>query len=169
MALLGNKINKENINLVKHAFAALLMVFGVLPILTSCGEIASHTKINNNEYVFVRAINPSDNLYKYGAFRLKPIKNEVNVVKFDWITVESPNSILKIESDTTYLGKSSFYVADGLKFDVFYLSLSIADQASWWVNEVPAEFKTMYTTEFCQSSLTKLEQLNHEDLSICFE
>jgi len=169
LALLGNKINKENINLVKHAFAALLMVFGVLPILTSCGEVASHTKINNNEYVFVRAINPSDNLYKYGAFRLKPIKNEVNVVKFDWITVESPNSILKIESDTTYLGKSSFYVADGLKFDVFYLSLSIADQASWWVNEVPAEFKTMYTTEFCQSSLTKLEQLNHEDLSICFE
>ena len=169
MALLGNKINKENINLVKHAFAALLMVFGVLPILTSCGEVASHTKININEYVFVRAINPSDSLYKYGAFRLKPIKNEANVVKFDWITVESPNSKLKIESDTTHLGKSSFYVADGLKFDVFYLSLSIADQASWWVNEVPAEFKTMYTTEFCQSSLTKLEQLNHEDLSICFE
>ncbi len=167
MALLGNTIKKEKINLVKHAFAALLMVFGVLPILTSCGETAS--KINIDEYVFVRAINPSDNLYKYGAFRLKPIENEANVVQFDWITVESPNSILKIESDTTHLGKSSFYVADGLKFDVFYLSLSIADQASWWVNEVPAEFKTMYTTEFCQSSLTKLEQLNHEDLSICFE
>jgi len=169
MGLTGNIIKKEKINLVKHGFAALLMVFGVLPILTSCGEVASHTKININEYVFVRAINPSDSLYKYGAFRLKPIKNEANVVKFDWITVESPNSKLKIESDTTHLGKSSFYVADGLKFDVFYLSLSIADQASWWVIEVPAEFKTMYTTEFCQSSLTKLEQLNHEDLSICFE
>ena len=167
MTLLGNTIKKEKINLVKHGFAALLMVFGVLPILTSCGETAS--KININEYVFVRAINPSDNLYKYGAFRLKPIKNKANVVQIDWITVESPNSILKIESDTTHLGKSSFYVADGLKFDVFYLSLSIADQASWWVAEVPAEFKTMYTTEFCQSSLTKLEQINHEDLSICFE
>ena len=167
MTLLGNTIKKEKINLVKHGFAALLMVFGVLPILTSCGETAS--KININEYVFVRAINPSDNLYKYGAFRLKPIKNKANVVQIDWITVESPSSILKIESDTTHLGKSSFYVADGLKFDVFYLSLSIADQASWWVAEVPAEFKTMYTTEFCQSSLTKLEQINHEDLSICFE
>ena len=167
MALLGNTIKKEKINLVKHGFAALLMVFGVLPILTSCGETAS--KININEYVFVRAINPSDNLYKYGAFRLKPIENKANLVQFDWITVESPNSILKIESDTTHLGKSSFYVADGLKFDVFYLSLSIADRTSWWVNEVPAKFKTMYTTEFCQSSLTKLEQLNHEDLSICFE
>ena len=167
MALLGNTIKKEKINLVKHGFAALLMVFGVLPILTSCGETAS--KININEYVFVRAINPSDNLYKYGAFRLKPIENKANLVQFDWITVESPNSILKIESDTTHLGKSSFYVADGLKFDVFYLSLSIADRTSWWVKEVPAEFKTMYTTEFCQSSLTKLEQLNHEDLSICFE
>jgi len=167
LTLLGNTIKKEKINLVKHGFAALLMVFGVLPILTSCGETAS--KININEYVFVRAINPSDNLYKYGAFRLKPIKNKANVVQIDWITVESPNSILKIESDTTHLGKSSFYVADGLKFDVFYLSLSIADRTSWWVNEVPAEFKTMYTTEFCQSSLTKLEQLNHEDLSICFE
>ncbi|GGF12412.1 hypothetical protein [Pseudoalteromonas gelatinilytica] len=155
--------------MVKYAFSALLMVFGILPFLTSCGETDSHTKINTNEYVFVRAINPSDNLYKYGAFRLKPLENEANVVQFDWVTVESPSSILKIESDTTHLGESSFFIADGLKFDVFYLSLSIADQASWWVTKVPAEFKTMYTTEICQSSLTKLEQLNHEDLSICFE
>jgi len=159
----------QNINLVKDSFVIFLSVFCILPILTSCGEEASHTKIYTNEYVFVRSKNPSDNLYKYGAFKLKPLENEPNVVQFDWITVESPSSILKIESDTTHLGKSSFFVADGLKFDVFYLSLSIADQASWWVAEVPAEFKTMYTTEFCQSSLTKLEQINHEDLSICFE
>lgn len=80
MGFIGNIIKKEKINLVKYVFVVLFMIFGVLFILILCGEVVIYIKININEYVFVRVINLSDNLYKYGVFRFEFLENEVNVV-----------------------------------------------------------------------------------------
>ncbi|WP_158685547.1 hypothetical protein [Pseudoalteromonas sp. T1lg122] len=144
------------------------ILFILFATLTACSENIESEQVDSGVFIFVRAVDPADNTLKYGAFKFLEHEGNSKRTAFDWLFINSGNSVAKIETDDVILGKSSGSEEFGIKFSIFKINIAYADDTSWWIVSAPKSLKNNYSTEYCITNYQELGQLNHEDLSLCF-
>ncbi|CAH9067655.1 hypothetical protein PSECIP111854_04165 [Pseudoalteromonas sp. CIP111854] len=149
----------------------LLVSLGII-CLFACSEDKNgwqYERVDKGVYVIVRALEPDKNDLIYGAFRINHTGEDAHAVNFDWLLMPSGKVEPKIETDEVLLGKSSASEERGIRFGVFHLNISYADDSTLWLAPVPDELRSEHSTEYCITNYQNLGQLNRNDLSVCFK
>ncbi len=155
---------------MKHLVKAIFTLI-VLAQIASCGQNSDQGSSKSTSYekfVIVKAVDPSDNKLKYGAFKLLSSPNSEGA-NLEWIFLSDGSRSMDFKSDSVLLGNTFAEEKSGILFKIYALSYSKKDKSSFWIESLAVEYSNEYSTAACESEFSTIGDLNGYDFSNCFK